>query len=175
MAKNFIGSTGLTYVLQKIKSALSSKVDKVDGKGLSTNDLTDELKEKILNAGDSSFSGNYSDLTGAPTKLSSFENDQGFQTAAQVATSINNSTKLSKEIVGSLPSVSTAKENVIYMILKEDSTENDVYNEYMLINGSLELIGNSKVDLTDYWNSSTLSEMSTGDIDNIWNSVFTTE
>lgn len=48
----------LLYVWQKIKLKLSGKVDKVEGMGLSHNDLTDELKQKILTAGDSSFSGN---------------------------------------------------------------------------------------------------------------------
>lgn len=188
MASNFTGSNGLLYLLQKIKLAFAGKVDKVDGKGLSTNDLTDELKQKILNAGDSSFSGNYSDLTGAPTELSAFNNDvgyqtsaqvestisaKGYQTATQVAEAINNSTKISKEIVESLPEVSSAKENVIYMILKDGGTGNDVYDEYMLVNGKLEMVGNSEVDLNGYWNESNLSEISNSEIDNIWNTVFT--
>ena len=173
MASNFTGNNGLLYLLQKIKLAFAGKVDKVDGKGLSTNDLTDELKQKILNAGDSSFSGNYSDLTGAPTEVSAFNNDVGYQTAIQVAEAINNSTKISKEIVESLPEVSSAKENVIYMILKENGTGSDVYDEYMIVNGKLELVGNSEVDLNGYWNESNLSEMSNSQIDNIWNTVFT--
>lgn len=173
MASNFTGSNGLLYLLQKIKLAFAGKVDKVDGKGLSTNDLTDELKQKILNAGDSSFTGNYSDLTGAPTEVSAFNNDVGYQTAIQVAEAINNSTKISKEIVESLPETSSAKENVIYMILKENGTGSDVYDEYMIVNGKLELVGNSEVDLNGYWNESNLSEMSNSEIDNIWNTVFT--
>lgn len=36
-------------------------------KGLSDNNLTDELLEKIKNAGDSSFTGSYDDLTDIPT------------------------------------------------------------------------------------------------------------
>lgn len=173
MANNFTGSNGLLYLLQKIKLAFAGKVDKVDGKGLSTNDLTDELKQKILNAGDSSFTGNYSDLTGAPTDVSAFNNDVGYQTAIQVAEAINNSTKISKEIVESLPQASSAKENVIYMVLKDGGTGNDVYDEYMLVNEKLELVGNSEVDLNGYWNKSNLSEMSNSEIDNIWNTVFT--
>ena len=41
-------------------------VKQEEGKGLSKNDLTDELKAKILAAGDSSFTGNYDDLEGIP-------------------------------------------------------------------------------------------------------------
>ena len=38
------GSNSITYLITLIKGALGKKVDKVDGKGLSTNDLTNTLK-----------------------------------------------------------------------------------------------------------------------------------
>ena len=61
---------------------ISSKVDKVNGKGLSTNDLTNTLKSNYDTAYTHSqsahFSGNYNDLTNKPTKLSQFTNDSGF-------------------------------------------------------------------------------------------------
>ena len=53
----FVSKDNLLYFWLKIKLLLTNKVDKVEGKGLSTNDLTDELKQKILNAGDSTFTG----------------------------------------------------------------------------------------------------------------------
>lgn len=65
--KKYIGENALSYFWLKIKGFLNNKVDKVEGKGLSTNDLTDELKEKILRAGDSNFSGDYGDLTSKPS------------------------------------------------------------------------------------------------------------
>ena len=55
---------------------------------------------------------------------------------------------LSREIVGTLPE--NANENVIYMVLREGGTGQDVYNEYMYINGAWEIIGDTSVDLTDY-------------------------
>ncbi len=69
-----LNKDGLLYVWQKIKLLLANKVDKVEGKGLSTNDLTDELKKKILNAGDSTFDGVYASLIGKP-KINSVEID----------------------------------------------------------------------------------------------------
>lgn len=69
----FLSKDNWLYIYQKLKlkfnaidTAIDGKVDKVDGKGLSTNDLTDALVEKINNAGDSSFTGNYADLNGKP-------------------------------------------------------------------------------------------------------------
>ena len=42
----YLDDNGLLYLVQKIKTWLTGKVDKVDGKGLSTNDLTNDLKAK---------------------------------------------------------------------------------------------------------------------------------
>ena len=54
-----------------IANQIGNKVDKVEGKGLSTNDLTDELKTNYDSAYNHSqsahFSGNYNDLTNKPT------------------------------------------------------------------------------------------------------------
>lgn len=246
---NFFGSNGILYLLQKLKLKLADKVDKVEGKGLSTNDLTDELKQKILNAGDSSFSGDYNDLTNKPdlTSLHSHTNKaaldaitaektaswdaksdfsgsyndlkdkptiptdnknlangagyqtaaqvetaitgkgyqtaeqvnsaitgKGYQTAAQVAETVANAGHITKEIVASLPAAASAKENVIYMVLKEGGADPDYYDEYMLVEGKLELVGNSKTDLTGYYNTSNLKEITNAEIDTVWNSVFGT-
>lgn len=47
MSKKFLDSDGLLYVWSKIKTALSGKVDAVQGKQLSTNDFTDAEKQKL--------------------------------------------------------------------------------------------------------------------------------
>ena len=66
----YLDNNGVLYFWNKIKTyvsdLLANKVDKIVGKGLSTNDLTDELLEKINNAGNSSFTGDYNDLTNKP-------------------------------------------------------------------------------------------------------------
>ena len=46
MAK-YLDSNGLTYFWGKLKTLLSNKVDKVSGKGLSTNDYTSDEKTKL--------------------------------------------------------------------------------------------------------------------------------
>lgn len=47
MAYNYLDKTGLALVWEKIKNALTGKVDKIDGKGLSTNDYTSDEKTKL--------------------------------------------------------------------------------------------------------------------------------
>lgn len=43
----YLDENGLLYFAQKIKTWLGNKVDKIDGKGLSTNDFTTTLKNKL--------------------------------------------------------------------------------------------------------------------------------
>lgn len=57
---------------------------------------------------------------------------------------------ISKEIVSVLPDVSEAKDNVIYLVPKETTGDKQAYDEYMLINGSFEKIGDTETDLTNY-------------------------
>ena len=44
---NFLDKTGATYLVSKLKELLTGKVDKVEGKGLSTNDYTAAEKTKL--------------------------------------------------------------------------------------------------------------------------------
>lgn len=50
--KKYLDDNGLLYLVQKIKGWLSNKVDKVDGKGLSTNDYTTAEKNKLSGISD---------------------------------------------------------------------------------------------------------------------------
>lgn len=70
------------------------------------------------------------------------------ETDSAIATAIAAVDHLSREIVEALPE--NANANVIYMVRREDGTGQDVYNEYMYINGAWEIIGDTSVDLTDY-------------------------
>lgn len=64
--------------------------------------------------------------------------------------SANSAGGLSKKIVEELPTTDI-DESTIYLIRKITPGENDVYNEYMYIEGKWELIGNTAVDLSDYY------------------------
>lgn len=61
---------------------------------------------------------------------------------------------LKRVVVEQLPDVSAAQANTIYMIKKTSggiaSWGKNIYEEYMVIEGEWELLGNSQVDLTDY-------------------------
>ena len=59
---------------------------------------------------------------------------------------------MKKEVVEALPSESDGVENVIYLVKKGEGGETNFYDEYLLIDGKWELIGNTetKVDLSNY-------------------------
>lgn len=228
MAKNHLGLNGLLYTLQKIKNTLLTKVDKVDGKTLSSNDFTDDYKEKLMgiktdelhthtnkavldniNAdktaewdAKSSFSGKYTDLTGKPTKVSEFTNDSGFQTASQVDTTISGkgyqtaadvesivtgkgyqtssqvqqaisaAGHLTRTKVTAVPAPADAKDNVIYLVSKANAEDGNAFEEWMLMDGKMEKIGDSNTDMTGYLKESDVTEISNAEIDTVWNTVF---
>lgn len=100
-----LDENGLAHLWQRIKllvtNKVSSKVDKVDGKGLSTNDYTNEEKTKLagiasgaqknvqpdwaLTSGD----GAIKNKPTIPTKTSQLTNDSEYQSASEVNTNIN--------------------------------------------------------------------------------------
>lgn len=58
---------------------------------------------------------------------------------------------LKREIVEELPLAQDADENTIYMIKDTSSFGPDAYKEYMLIDEELQQIGDTSVDLTNYF------------------------
>lgn len=99
MSYNYLDKTGLALVWEKIKNALTGKVDKVDGKGLSTNDYTSAEKTKLSGIASGAqvnvlegIQKNGTNVTitnkianiSVPTKTSDITNDSGFITTADV-------------------------------------------------------------------------------------------
>lgn len=87
MATKFINLNNLATFLAKLRTLFVAKELKTGStntyKVLSDNNLTDELVTKINNAGDSTFSGAYADLTGKPA-IGGKEIASGNQTAASL-------------------------------------------------------------------------------------------
>lgn len=64
----------------------------------------------------------------------------------KITAAIGSAGHLKREIVEILPETTDADPDTIYMVLNTAGT----YNEYILINGAYELIGDTQVDLTPY-------------------------
>lgn len=57
--------------------------------------------------------------------------------------------KFQIHIVDELPKI--GEDGVMYLIKKENSTDEDLYNEYIYADDKWNLIGNTHIDLTDYY------------------------
>ena len=163
-----LSQDGLLYFWQRLKTKF---VAQVPGKGLSTNDLTDELLEKLNNAGVSSFNGQWNGLTGTPPGVSTFSNDAGYQNSAQVAAAVSSgvagANHLRFEKVASRPAVASAQANVVYLVPIAGATGEDKYDQWVLVDGAWENWGTSFIDLSLYLLKTELVAITNAEIDAI--------
>lgn len=123
-----------------------------EASGLMTPDLLSKLSTAITKAQMDTYVGNT-----CYTKE---------ETSSAIATAIANSEHLKRKVVEALPPVESADANTIYMV-KKDGTESDNHDEYMLIGGAFEKIGDSKVDMTGYVKNEDLTNFSNDQITKI--------
>ena len=99
-----------------------------------------------------------------PTKVSDIANDAGYQTGAQVATAIQ--TALSKtghasfQVVPSVPSVSAAQENILYLVMNAESGYYDIYAK---IGTNVVRLDDVSIDLSGYVQKEAGKGLSTND------------
>lgn len=189
MTKKYLDENGLLYFWQKIGNKF---VAKETGKGLSTNDLTNALKQtyddtvstvagivaeggepnvieivKVNGTALTPDSNKAVDVT-VPTNNSQLTNGAGYQNASQVQTAINSAiagiTGIEFEVVQSLPA--TGETGVIYLLSNGGSGQN-IYDEYIWVNNAFEKIGTTAVDLTNYVQFSDLVAITNAEIDTI--------
>lgn len=151
---------------------LDNYVRKEIGKGLSENNLTNELKNKYDQAepnvqSDFEETDSTKDtfIKNKPTKLSDFSNDEGFikstvnnlfnyylkgevYTKSEVDQLVADMGSFDVVIVSTLPE--TPREKTFYFVPKNPAEENDIYIEYIYINNKWEKIGTTAINLADY-------------------------
>lgn len=96
--------TSLKYLSEFCAKSLGSKVDKVEGKGLSTNDYTNDDKDKLTNIEDGA---------NKVTKISQLENDRNLKTEAEISQMIQSSAG-----GGEIKSYQMTEENIDYNFVK---------------------------------------------------------
>ena len=92
---------------------------------------------------------------------------KGYQTASQVQSAISAAGHLKRAIVESLPEVGSADENTVYMVLSDGAEGENIYEEWMVIEGAWERIGSTDVDLSGYLQISDMVEITDEEIDEI--------
>lgn len=177
--KKYLDNDGLSHFWLLLKEKLTGKVDKEfktgsqsEYKVLSDNNLTNELLEKINNAGDSSFTGNYEDLSNKPDLTVYALKTQVAQDIATATTDMATKSYVTQQLanINKKQVVSSTTEmtdtNTIYLLAVEGG-ENNVYEEYIVYNGKAEKIGTTQVDLTGYVREEDLIAITNGEIDEI--------
>lgn len=154
----------------------SGVISAVGGTGSGEENVIESIK---VNGVEQSVNNKSVDITvpSQPTKVSELENDSGYltdipteyvtetelngkgyltavpdsyATKTYVGEQIANADHLTRSIVTALPSNDEASENVIYMLKVNGVTGDDKYKEYMKIDGTVQLVGDTSVDLSDY-------------------------
>lgn len=131
--------------LKMLAQRSKSEIDKVDAKVTSLSSQVEEL----ATAG------------GEPNKIETIKNngtalditDKGVDIGPSIAEAVAAVDRLSKKKVTSVNAIDPAADDAdkfIYMVPKTDSDEDDVYDEYMVLDGKVEHVGNTKVDLSGY-------------------------
>ena len=77
-----------------------------------------------------------------------------YATKTDVTSAVANAGHITKSIVDSIPSASSASDTVIYLVKSSSSTgANNIYDEYMLVNGAMEKIGDTATTITKIENT----------------------
>ena len=93
-----------------------------------------------------------SDAVFSSKKVSELAQEVKHSLEQYIQSSINGLTHLKKQIVDVLPSDEDAKENILYLVKDASVVDDVVYNQYLLIDGKLEPLGNTSTDLSNYYN-----------------------
>lgn len=184
-------------IVNNVTSNLANKVDKVSGKGLSTNDFTTAYMNKlsgIESGAEVNVQSNWSQTTttaddyikNKPTKLSEFTNDSNFitntvsnltnyytksntYTKTEVDSLIATIVTLNILVVQTLPT-SDISTTTIYLVPKTTSETNNVYDEYINTDGTTqgwEKIGDTSVDLSNYYTISQVDTLLSNKVDKV--------
>lgn len=152
---------------------MSTKVDVEEGKGLSTNDFTDELKaqydkaeENVQSDWEEEDDTLDSFIKGKPTKLSDFENDPEFitkavenlenyykkseiYTQAEINALLQAINQFNVYLVDVLPELDI-DDHAIYFCKKEGAVS-DFYEQYIYVQNVWRKIGDTQISLDDYY------------------------
>ena len=128
---------------KKLAQRSKTEIDKVDARVTTLSGRVDDLvtaggEPNVITA----IQNNGTDLTVTGKKV-----DIGPTIAAAVAAADH----LTRKKVASVDAIDPAAEGAdkfIYMVPKTGSDADDVYDEYMVLNGAVEHVGNTKVDLS---------------------------
>lgn len=91
-------------------------------------------------------------ITNSVDNLVNYYNKADVYTKTEIDNTLATFSKLKLTVVESLPS--TGSSDTIYLVPAEQTVEQNYYNEYIWLSNKWELLGNTKIDLSDYYKKS---------------------
>lgn len=171
-----LDGNGVAFLWTQI---LLNFVKKEEGKGLSTNDLTDELLQKIQSAGTSNFDGDYNSLIGQPQvngiALTGNKTLEDLGISKAITDAIGNVTQISFEVVESFADLPIIGEVGVFYLTPNNGGGNNNYDEWIwnTKTSMYELIGaiQNEIDLSGYVKYENIKPLTNDEILNIINTV----
>ncbi|MCC8168826.1 MAG: hypothetical protein LIO59_00285 [Oscillospiraceae bacterium] len=159
--------SALQELAQKVKSSDASLQTQIDSVSSDLSDVQTKVSDIVSTGGEpntiESISVNGAEVSTdesknanitVPTKTSELDNDSDYQSASDVSTAIAEAIAAaghaSFEIADAVPTVETAVENVMYLVL---NTETSHYDIYALVSNEVVLLDDTTVDLSAYFTS----------------------
>ena len=131
--------------LKMLAQRTKTEIDKVDTK-------VDNLSQRV---------DDIATVGGEPNVITEIKNngtalevtDKGVDIGPPIAEAVAAADHLSKKKVTSVDDIDPADEGAdkfIYLVPKAEADEDDVYDEYMILDGKVEHVGSTKINLEDY-------------------------
>ena len=160
----------LQQAVQQLDRVVADKVDKVPGKGLSTEDFTTADKTALETTIPLEISALQASLATKAPQTTTY-------TKSEVDTLIAALTSMNIEVVSSLPTTNISQ-TTIYLVPKASAQTQNVYDEYINLDGTTagwELIGDTEIDLSDYVTDTELATALADKVDKVSGKGLSTE
>lgn len=135
--------------LKMLAQRTKTEIDRVDGK---VKALTDRVDEMAAIGGEPNVITEIKN-NGTALEIKDKAVDIGATITAAVATGVAAADHLTRKKVASVDAIDPDAEGAdkfIYLVPKTDAEDNDQYDEYMVLDGAVEHVGSTKVDLSGY-------------------------
>lgn len=137
------------YALKATVTNLESRINEI----VSTGGEPNTINKILVNGTEQTIGADKSVNLIVPIKVSELTNDKKFQTDTEVAALIAAADHMKRKIVDTTSDIDLTAADAsqyIYMVKKGTSKTADKYDEYLVLNGTLEKIGDWEVDLSNY-------------------------